>query len=182
MTAASDRMMSALRQAHARLQEDGPDLLEAFRSQVAQALHERFACSLATLWCVEGEPGARRLVCVTSLSDRPGEDLAGAILREEDLGEYFAALLRDGIFNSPDALNDKRLDGLRKDYLQPNRVGALLDAAARVNGEPLGVICIEQRGCGRIWSKTDELDLRRATAQISLSLTRVKELARLNVA
>jgi len=173
---ASGLMMSELRQAHARMQTDLPTVLDDFRRQVARALHVRFGCSLATLWCLEGEPGDRRMLCVTSLSDRPDENLAGTVLYERELGEYFAALLREGIFNSPDALADERLAGLREGYLRPNAVGALLDATARINGQPIGVVCIEQRGNTRAWSKADEMDLRRAVRQISLSLSRIGEL------
>jgi GAF domain-containing protein len=177
---ASDLMMSELRQAHTRMQTDLPTVLDDFRRQVARALHARFGCSLATLWCLEGELGDRRMLCVTSLSDLPDESLAGTVLYERELGEYFAALLREGVFNSPDALSDERLAGLREGYLRPNAVGALLDATARVNGQLIGIVCIEQRGETRVWSLADEMDLRRAVDQISLSLSRIGELLHCN--
>eukprot|EP01136_Pigoraptor_vietnamica_P019764 Opistho-1_new@67768 len=91
----ADRMMSALRQAQTLLNEGGPDALDDYRSEVAAILRERFACSMATLWCVEGEPGERRMVCVSALSGHAQEDPSGTVLHEAELGEYFAALLRD---------------------------------------------------------------------------------------
>ena len=168
---ASARLRSALRVA-LRAFDVGGGGIEDYRRAVAQALRERFACSLATLWRLDGEPGARAITCVAALSDEPEHDPTGVVITESQLPEYLAVLAEQGLFNSCDAQADPRLAGILDDYLRPQRVRGLLDAAFSVNGRTFGVLCLEQRDVPREWTRADEIDLRRAAAAISLALTR----------
>lgn len=146
--------------------------LSAYRRQVSEALRERFDCSMASLWRLDGPAGGRVLTCVFSLSDDPLRNAAGESITEASMPEYLATLANDGLFRSDDVDTDARLQGILDSYLRPQRVRSLLDAAFRINGVTFGVLCLEHRDAVRHWSAADEADLRRAAQMISLALGR----------
>lgn len=169
-----ETLMSELRAAAAILQDDGENLAR-YREQVAQALQRRFACSMASLWRMEGQDaGHRSLRCVAAFSENPALSADGIELREEDFGVYLTTLLRTGVYHASQAQEDPNLAGLKDGYLVPQGVTALLDVAFRINGRLCGVLCIEQRGTARAWSKKDESDLRAAAGLIGLAIARVR--------
>lgn len=169
---ASHALMSELRAAADVL--SGPEGLARYRQLVAEALHRRFQCSMASLWLLREGAGDRFLECVAAFSEDPDLTAAGTELHEKDFKVYFDTLIRTKVYSSPDAREDPHLAGLRDSYLVPQGVQALLDVAFQINGQPLGVLCIEQRDTPRIWSKTDEVDLRTAASVIGISIARYR--------
>lgn len=149
-----------------------PDGLNRYRQLVAKALHKRFQCSMASLWLLRDAPQGRFLECVAAFSENPDLTATGTELHEKDFQVYFDTLIRTKVYNSPKAQDDPHLAGLKASYLVPQGVQALLDVAYQINGQPLGVLCIEQRETPRIWSKTDEVDLRNAASVIGISIAR----------
>jgi GAF domain-containing protein len=168
---ATERLMHELRQA-AHALDAGDSGLNEYRRLAALALKARFACSMASLWRFFGLPGERSLRCVAALSDDAEINAAGIVLGEAEAGAYFDALARDGLFNCPDVLADPLLAGLLVPYLRPQRVRGLLDASFQINGRLIGVLCIEQRDTPRVWSRAEEIDLRKAASAISLAMSR----------
>nr|WP_298142601.1 EAL domain-containing protein [uncultured Pseudomonas sp.] len=69
---------------------------------------------------------------------------------------YLQALQGGRAIDAHNALIDPRTCELREDYLIPLGIGAMLDASIRVDGEVVGVLCIEHVGAERIW-QTDEV-------------------------
>jgi GAF domain-containing protein len=165
------QLMHDLRQA-AHALDVGDSGLNEYRRLAARALKDRFTCSMASLWRFHGRPGERSLRCVAALSDDSEINAAGIVLAEDEAGAYFAALARDGLFNCADVLADPRLAGLMAAYLLPQRVRGLLDTSFQINGQLIGVLCIEQRDTPRLWTRAEEIDLRKAASAISLALSR----------
>jgi len=167
-------LMADLRAAMGVL-DDGPSGLDRFRALVAQALHRRFNCSMASLWRIKGDkPGDRCLICVAAFSSDPGMSAEGVRLEEAQIPGYIGTLVRTGVYNAPDAQNDPHLAGLKDSYLVPQKVFALLDVAFQINGRLQGVLCIEERGAPRAWTRKDELDLRSAASVIGLVIARLR--------
>ncbi len=150
----------------------GDSGLGEYRHLAAHALQARFACSMASLWRLGGEPGRRTLRCMVALSDEPQVIATGVELAEADIRAYIEALARDGVYNCSDVLTDPHLIGMLESYLRPQRVRGLLDACFQVNGRLMGVLCLEQRDVPRHWTRMDELDLRKAASSISLAMSR----------
>ena len=69
---------------------------------------------------------------------------------------YLQALHSGRALDAHDALHDKRTRELGADYLQPMGINALLDASIRVDGQVIGVLCLEHSGSARIW-QADEV-------------------------
>ncbi|HIV71601.1 MAG TPA: GAF domain-containing protein [Candidatus Aquabacterium excrementipullorum] len=167
---ASHTLMSELRAAADVLAS--PEGLLKYRQLVAEALYKRFQCSMSSLWLLRESQAGRFLECVAAFSEDPELSAAGTELHEKDFQVYFDTLIRTKVYSSPNAQEDPHLAGLKESYLVPQGVQALLDVAFQINGQPLGVLCIEQRETPRIWSKLDELDLRNAASTIGISIAR----------
>src|SRR5205814_9969919 len=79
----------------------------------------------------------------------------GLVLREEDAGPYLDALAQTRVMPVDDANADNRTYCLRA-YLQSRGIGALLDAAVRLDGAAIGIVCAEHVGKSRTWSSREQ--------------------------
>ncbi|HEY6077365.1 MAG TPA: HAMP domain-containing sensor histidine kinase [Polyangiaceae bacterium] len=78
---------------------------------------------------------------------------------------YRAAILSRRMVAVEDAVTDLRTAEMAADYLIPNGVSSMLDAPLFVGGEVWGVVCHEQVGLKRIWSKR-EIDFATSVADM----------------
>ena len=69
---------------------------------------------------------------------------------------YLHALQGGRAIDAHNALTDPRTCELRDSYLIPHGIGAMLDASIRVDGEVVGVLCMEHLGAERTW-QADEI-------------------------
>ena len=69
---------------------------------------------------------------------------------------YLQALEGGRAIDAYNALTDPRTRELRDNYLIPLGIGAMLDASIRVDGEVVGVLCMEHVGAERVW-QADEV-------------------------
>jgi diguanylate cyclase (GGDEF)-like protein/PAS domain S-box-containing protein len=69
---------------------------------------------------------------------------------------YFEALDTHRIIAANDARNDNRTHEFLDDYLLPVDIQSMLDATLRHGGKTSGVICIEQTGAVRLWSRDEQ--------------------------
>jgi len=68
---------------------------------------------------------------------------------------YLAALAAERIVAAEDAVRDPRTAEFAEVYLQPNGIGAVLDAPIFLAGELAGVVCHEHVGGPRLWTVED---------------------------
>ncbi|ANH69296.1 GAF domain-containing protein [Mitsuaria sp. 7] len=138
---------------------------ERYAQAVSEALCGYFRSSHASLWLLDGGPGEHRLRCL-------GAHAIDGVSHQRPLCEqraypgYFDALLSEGVYNCADAQADPRLNALQP----PPTWRAMLDVSGQINGKTFGVIALGQRDTARVWTKREELDLRRATAKACLHL------------
>ncbi|MFP4474931.1 MAG: PAS domain S-box protein [Desulfatibacillaceae bacterium] len=93
----------------------------------------------------------KRLVC-TNLYDREtGTHTDGMSLPVREYPSYFKAVSAGRALDARDALRDPRTAELVESYLKPLGVTSMLDAAIRVSGDIMGVICAEHVGPARDW-------------------------------
>lgn len=136
--------------------------------QALQALIDRIHCSRVSLWGFDLEGGTRTLRCIAVKND--AEDLATdtTLLRENEYRDYFAALVRTGVFVAPDARTDPMLKAMRGAFLDSHQIGALLDVAITINGRAYGIVCCEQIPGPRLWSPDDIAAARAAVSRAAL--------------
>lgn len=144
--------------------ETAADLAERYAQTVSEALCGYFRSSHASLWLLDGEPGHYRLRCLGGHAvDGPSGQRP--VCEQATYPGYFDALMADGIVRCDDAQLDPRLGSL---HAAPTW-RAMLDVSGQINGKTVGVIALGQCDA-RVWSKRDELDLRRVTAKACLHL------------
>lgn len=95
------------------------------------------------------------LVCVDLYDTATGEHSHGAWLSRAEHPAYFDALDRGRVIAAADARNDACTRDFRESYLDPNGIGALLDATLRMAGTTWGVLCLEHVGGPRVWREDE---------------------------
>jgi signal transduction histidine kinase/ActR/RegA family two-component response regulator len=121
---------------------------------VARASVWLYAHGRAPATAVDGAHAA--LVAFDTFDVRTGAHQAGLELDGEDFPDYFAALRADRTIVAEDARTDPATRGFSEAYLEPNGIGAILDAPLRVGERVLGVLCHEHVGGPRRWTEEDE--------------------------
>ncbi|HEX5842257.1 MAG TPA: EAL domain-containing protein [Pseudomonas sp.] len=123
----------------------------------AAELITQSACALyeverAGIWHFNGsllEPAALYL-------REPGCHVQAAAIDASAYPAYLEALHSGRALDAHDAQHDKRTRELSASYLQPMGINAMLDASIRVDGQVVGVLCLEHSGSARIW-QADEV-------------------------
>ncbi|RZI57664.1 MAG: hypothetical protein EOP37_19290 [Rubrivivax sp.] len=161
---ASEARESGLESGPEHATESVGELAERYAQAVSEALCGYFRSSHASLWLLDGEPGEYRLRCLGAHAV-DGASAQRPVCEQRAYPGYFSALLSGGVFSCADAQADPQLNGLEP----PPTWRAMLDVSGQINGKTFGVIALGQR-TARVWTKREELDLRRATAKACLHL------------
>ena len=136
--------------------------------EVLQALMDRLQCSRVSLWGFELEGGQRALRCVVSKLAHEDLRCDATLLREDQYRDYFASLIRTGVFIADDMRNEPALVAMRMPFLDANHIGALLDVAVTINGRAYGIVCCEQIPGPRHWLPEDIVAARAAVSRAAL--------------
>ncbi|MHA6492280.1 putative bifunctional diguanylate cyclase/phosphodiesterase [Pseudomonas borbori] len=131
----------------ARQRYNAANPLHEAAQHITQAACETYGVACASIWDLHGrqfEP------IVMYRADTQRHEHPGPI----DISRYPAYLeaLQGGrAIDAHDAQTDPRTRELNDDYLLPLNIGAMLDASIRVDGEVVGVLCMEHVGAPRVW-------------------------------
>lgn len=137
------------------------------RSAVIDLITGQLGCSRVSLWRFDGPPGALRLLCLASKVAGGELFTSEHSLLEAEYRDYFDMLVRTGMYVGNDALADPLLQPMRENYLLPNGVLSMLDAAFTVNGRAYGMVCCEQTDRLREWRPEEIRDLRAIVAKLA---------------
>ncbi len=85
-----------------------------------------------------------------------GGYFSGSVLHEKDFPSYFRALDNTRVISIADIKNDPAADELRRAYLDPLGITALIDAPIYRQGRVVGVICHECVGQPRNWTEREQ--------------------------
>ena len=138
------------------------------RSAVIDVIAGHLQCSRVSLWRFDGAPGALTLLCLASQATGGVLVTSERSLIETEYRDYFDALVRTGMYVCHDATHDPHLQPMRENYLVPNSVLSMLDAAFTVNGRAYGMVCCEQTDRLREWQAEEIRDLRALVAKLAL--------------
>jgi len=109
----------------------------------------------ASFWMLSD--GNRELHCIDLFEQTPEKHSNGLVFYAEDYPHYFRALERDRAVDARDACNDLRTRRFAERYLMPRGITSLLNAAIRVSGKTVGIMCHEHVGRQRKW-RSDEIN------------------------
>jgi PAS domain S-box-containing protein len=118
---------------------------------------ETLSLSRVLFWSLRDDPPA--LVSRDLRAGKCGTWVLGLDLRARHLPRYFETLESNRVYLAEDARAAAAGTALASDYLEPNGVGAILDAPVWLRGSLVGVVCHESTdGSGaRAWT-TEEQD------------------------
>jgi diguanylate cyclase (GGDEF)-like protein/PAS domain S-box-containing protein len=124
--------------------------------QEAAELITRSACEIyqidcASLWHLEGS----MLAPISAYHRSTQEYLLPAPIDVSVFPDYFDALQTGRAIDAHNAMRDPRTREMAES-LRPRNVNAMLDASIRVDGQVVGVLCLEQIGATRAW-QSDEI-------------------------
>ncbi|ARU90069.1 bifunctional diguanylate cyclase/phosphodiesterase [Pseudomonas sp. M30-35] len=126
------------------------DALQDAARLITQAACETYATGRASIWLINGELLESVTVYQADNQQHHKEE------QSLKLNSNYMSIMRAGrSLHIEDALNDPRAIELQH-YLKSLNIGAMLDAGIRVDGEVIGILCIEHVGGPRQW-KTDEI-------------------------
>jgi two-component system sensor histidine kinase/response regulator len=95
------------------------------------------------------------LTCRDLFRRKPGRHSADLVIFTKDFPRYFDTFLTGIAVDAGDALNDERTSEFTEGYLLPFGITSMLDAAIRVRGEIVGVVCFENMGPLRKWTSDE---------------------------
>jgi len=141
------------------------DMLAQLTETAAVTLHvER-----TSVWLLSDD--RKSLSCLDLYELSRAAHSRGVILIADNYPEYFKALETGRAIDAHDAHTDPRTREFRDGYLVPLGIASMMDAAIRVKGQVVGVVCHEHVGSRRDWQPT-ELHFAGALAdQVALVLT-----------
>lgn len=152
----------------------------ALSGQLAEGDVERLAADMmreaaralgverASVWLLEEDE--QTLSCVNLFTLSTENDQCGMRLgRDQFLGE-FEALATSRYMVTSEPLSDPRISGYVEDYIKPNGITAMLDAAIRTSGRVMGVICLEHVNRLHIWDADEIAFACQLADQLALAL------------
>ena len=122
----------------------------------AAELITRSACDIygvdsATLWTLQGQ----QLIAITGYHRAEAAHRDSGSRDISDCPRYLEALHTSRAIDASDVSRDPRTRELAR-HLRPRQTTALLDASIRIDGQVVGVLCLEKQGTPRHW-QTDEI-------------------------
>ncbi|MBN3907925.1 MAG: AAA-like domain-containing protein [Nostoc sp. NMS1] len=122
----------------------------------------------ASVW-LYGEEKAG-IYCVDLFELTANRHFEGSELTAADYPAYFRVLEESEIIVVDNAATDPRTAEFWESYLKPLKITALLDAPIRLDGETIGVLCLEQVGTPRPWTVEEQGFVRSVADLVTLAM------------
>ncbi len=146
------------------------------RQRLVALVRENFQCSRVSCWEFHGDPGQRVMECIVSCGADASSHSPGSRVLETDSPAYFESMSKARMYVCDDTLADPNFAGQRERYSQPGASRAMLDACLSANGKLIGVLCLEQVGEPRKWTRPEVMAAMRVATAISMFIARLNTL------
>lgn len=121
---------------------------------IARACANALGVHRASVWQLE--PDYSRLTCLTLYREDTDQYEQGMELEARSFPRYFAALANNRVIAAADAQNDPRTREFTEIYLKPLNIISMLDGTLRSEGKTRGVLCLEETGNARLWTREEQ--------------------------
>jgi diguanylate cyclase len=169
-TRSAEKRVDDYRRAFVLLCEEPFDDLDKTLARMLEVLAITLDVSRVSFWHFE-EP-QQYIRCEHMHRVDRNTPLGPTLLRRSDFPNYFNSLCQQLVIAVEDASQDPRTAELRASYLAPLDVRAILDVPVRAFGRYLGVLCHEQSGTTREWTREDETFAAAVATQVALAFER----------
>lgn len=158
--------LALLNLAHSR-NFHGDNLIEALR-EITEVGSKAVNVARCSVWLYNSLRSKIR--CIDLYDSRTGQHTEGMELFYGDHPSYFLSMEAQRVIAADDAMQDVRTREYRTRYLEPLGITSMLDAAVRLRGELVGVICLEHVATPRRWTTEEELFAAALADVVSLAL------------
>ncbi|WP_079479367.1 sensor domain-containing phosphodiesterase [Halobacillus salinus] len=129
------------------------DLVPAFQ-MICESTVETLQVDRVGIWFYHNDHST--LQCL-AMYDRPAKKTLNlSDLQKNQFPTYFSSLEENRSIVIEDTQNDFRVSELRKEYLLPHDIRAMMDIPIISGGETIGVLCCEQHTNSRSWTFDEE--------------------------
>lgn len=129
------------------------DVDKAFQ-RFSQIVCETVDVERASVWLFSEND--TQLVCKTLYEASKGAFGERTIINTEDYPSYFESIRQENIISANDAINDPRTCEMADDYLKKAGITSMLDTGIQIEGQLLGIVCLEHVGQRREWNADEE--------------------------
>jgi EAL domain-containing protein (putative c-di-GMP-specific phosphodiesterase class I)/GGDEF domain-containing protein len=165
-----EKRVEDYRRAFVLLCEEAFEDLDKTLARMLEALAITLDVSRVSFWTFE-EP-LQVIRCEHMYRVDRNSPMGPTLLRRSDFPNYFGSLCQQLTIAVEDAAHDPRTRELSRDYLEPLDVVSMLDVPVRAFGRYLGVLCHEQVGEPRVWTREDETFAAAVATQVALAFER----------
>jgi len=137
-----------------KLEAIGKGHLEQAIQAITEAAAEILETARVNVWFYDD--ARTKITCKDQFELETKTHTSGYELTAAEYPTYFRAIQACRIIAATDAKNDPRTCEFTETYLEPQGIGAMLDAPIRVAGEMVGVVCHEHVGPPREWTTEEE--------------------------
>jgi EAL domain-containing protein (putative c-di-GMP-specific phosphodiesterase class I)/GGDEF domain-containing protein len=166
----AERRCADYRRAFQLLLADEFDDLDKTIDRMLRILATTLDVGRVGFWTVDTNYTTIRCEHVYSVD--PSRPLGPTLLKRADCPTYFDGLCQELVIAADDARKDPRTRELAASYLEPLDVHSMLDVPVRAFGRYVGVLCHEQFGSPRAWTREDEHFVSGVATQIALAYER----------
>jgi PAS domain S-box-containing protein len=128
--------------------------LELVAQEMTTATARSLKVERASVWLYDEDKSY--LQCLDLYEANSQQHSQGMILPVADYPAYFQALETDDIIAAHDAHIDSRTQEFSSGYLTSLNITAMLDCPIRLNGQTVGVLCVEKLDVPWLWYPEDE--------------------------
>ena len=152
----------------AHAQRDASGHLDVLIRRTTELLCAALGVQRASVWSYSDEE--KKIECLDLYIVDSGVHDTGIVIEYAANPAYFDALKQERVIAANNAMTDPTTSDFANNYLQPNNIGAMMDATILRGSKPVGVVCFEHVGEARAWT-IDEQNFAIAVADfISLSM------------
>jgi hypothetical protein len=122
--------------------------------RITECCAEGIEVERASIWLYT--PDKTRIVCADLFTCQSGKHTSGAFLAAKDFPQYFRSIETERTLAAHNAHTHPSTAEFSQLYLKPLGINSMLDVPIWAGGKMIGVVCHEQVGPARIWTKEEE--------------------------
>lgn len=131
------------------------DDIDALMLACAQKASQLFEIERVNAWLLNKNKDA--IISIGEYDTRTKKFNKNTIIPSKDCPNYFKSIIKNKIILVENVYTNSVTSELTDNYLRPNNIISLMDIPLRMNGELIGVLCLEKTGdAERVFSKDEQ--------------------------
>lgn len=131
------------------------DDIDALMLACAQKASQLFEIERVNAWLLNKNKDA--IISIGEYDTRTKKFNKNTIIPSKDCPNYFKSIIKNRIILVENVYTNSVTSELTDNYLRPNNIISLMDIPLRMNGELIGVMCLEKTGdAERVFSKDEQ--------------------------